>query len=82
MTTLGGSDEETQLNGDPCPLCREPLPDMWEGVLECETCGWQAWQPLEPWPPRSRGSADRADSPSAPRLASGSDPDQPREDLR
>jgi uncharacterized Zn finger protein (UPF0148 family) len=33
--------------GDPCPLCGTPLPDLWEGVRECEFCGWQEWQPYE-----------------------------------
>jgi hypothetical protein len=33
--------------GDPCPLCNTPLPDMWEGVRECDFCGWQEWQPYE-----------------------------------
>ena len=79
MTTPGGSDADMQLDGDPCPLCGDPLPDMWEGVVECETCGWEAWLPWDPWP--SRRFADRAESPSTPRIASGSDLDQ-QEDLR
>jgi hypothetical protein len=36
-----------QVVGDPCPLCETPLPDIWEGVRECEFCGWQEWQPYE-----------------------------------
>ena len=81
MTPMAGSDEDMPIVGDPCPLCGDPLPDQWEGVLECETCGWEAWQPLEPWPPRRRGPAARAESPTTPRIASGPDLDQ-QEDLR
>ena len=80
MTTPGGSDADMQLDGDPCPLCGEPLPEIREGLVACETCGWEAWLPWDPWP--SRRFADRAESPSTPRIASGPDLDQPREDLR
>ena len=79
MTTpCGSSDTDMQLDGDPCPLCGEPLPEIREGIVECENCSWEAWLPWDPWP--SRRFADRAESPT-PRIASGSDPDQ-QEDLR
>ena len=78
MTTMAESDADMQLDGDPCPLCGDPLPEMREGLVECENCGWEAWLPWDPWP--SRRSAARAESPTTPRIASRSDPDQPRED--
>ena len=81
MSTMAESDQDMPIVGDRCPLCGYPLPDLWDGVLECETCGWQEWQPPEPWPLRSRGSAARAESPTTPRVASGPDLDQ-QEDRR
>ena len=80
MTTpCGSSDTDMQLDGDPCPLCGEPLPEIREGIVECENCSWEAWLPWDPWP--SRRFADRAESPTTPRIASVPGPNQ-QEDLR